>query len=81
LNPKPQQVIQVSKDSDFSLASSKNFSEILPHNGWHPGPGKVAKKSSTYDVTHKKTAPPKQKIFLECRLLDWLIRLSHWTAL
>jgi len=21
----------------------------------------VAKKSSTYDVTHKKTAPPKQK--------------------
>jgi len=24
---------------------------------------KVAKKSSIYDVTHKKPAPPKQKIF------------------
>jgi len=24
---------------------------------------KVAKKPSTYDVTHKKNAPPKQKIF------------------
>jgi len=29
---------------------------------------KVVKKSSTYDVTHKKSALPKQKIFLECRL-------------
>jgi len=27
---------------------------------------KVAKKSSTYDVTHKKTASPKQKVF--CRV-------------
>jgi len=26
---------------------------------------KVAKKSSTYDVTHKKTAPPKQKNFFQ----------------
>jgi len=24
---------------------------------------KVAKKSSTYDVTHRKPAPPKQKFF------------------
>jgi len=23
----------------------------------------------------------KQKIFFECNLLDWPIRLSHWTAL
>jgi len=26
---------------DCSLVSSKNFSEILPPNGWRPGPGKV----------------------------------------
>jgi len=26
---------------DCSLVSSENFSEILPPNGWHPGPGKV----------------------------------------
>ena len=32
---------------------------------------KVAKKSFTYDITHKKTAPPKQKFFFECYLLDW----------
>jgi len=30
----------------------------------------VAKQSSTYDVTHKKTVSTKQKIFFECRLED-----------
>ena len=29
----------------------------------------------------KKSARPNQKIFFECNLLDWLIRLSSWTAL
>jgi len=29
------------KESDCSLVSNKNFSEILPSNGWRPGPGKV----------------------------------------
>jgi len=33
--------------------------ECTIRNKW----AKVAKKSSTYDVTHKKNAPPKQKIF------------------
>ena len=28
-------------DSDCSLVSNKNFSEILPPNSWRPGPGKV----------------------------------------
>jgi len=42
---------------------------------------KVAYKSSTYDVTHKKPAPPGKKIFFECNLLVWPIRLSRWTAL
>jgi len=35
----------------------------------------------TYDVTHKKSATPNQKFFFKCNLRDWLIRLSHWTAL
>jgi len=35
----------------------------------------------TYDVTHKKSSPPNQNIFFEFNLEDWLIRLSHWTAL
>jgi len=36
----------------------------------------------TYDVSHKKSAPHNQKsFFFECNLLDWLIRLSPWTAL
>jgi len=30
---------------------------------------KVAKKSSTYDVTHKKPVPP-TKNFFECKLQD-----------
>jgi len=35
----------------------------------------------TYDVTHKKSAIPNEKNFFECRLEDWPIRLSPWTAL
>ena len=31
---------------------------------------KVANKSSTYDVTHKKPAPPTKKFFVECKLQD-----------
>jgi len=29
----------------------------------------------------KNLQPPNQKFFFECNLLDWLIRLSSWTAL
>ena len=62
---------------DCSLVSSENFSEILPPNSWRPGPGKVGQggqKPSTYNVTHKKPALPKQNFFFECRLED-LLRL------
>jgi len=38
---------------------------------------KVAKKSSAYDVTHKKLHPSSKKYFFECNLLDWPIRLSR----
>jgi len=41
LTQNPSRSSKVSKDSDCSLVSNKNFSEILPLNGWHPGPGKV----------------------------------------
>ena len=37
----PSRSSKVSKDSDCSLVSSKNYSEILPHNGWRPGPGQM----------------------------------------
>jgi len=29
----------------------------------------------------KHLHPPTKKIFFECNLLDWFIRLSPWTAL
>ena len=35
----PRRSSKVSKDSDCSLVSNKNFSEILPFNSWRPGPG------------------------------------------
>jgi len=35
----------------------------------------------TYNVSHKISAAPNPKIFFECNLLDWPIRLSPWTAL
>jgi len=63
---------EVSKDSDCSLVSSKNFSEILPPNGWRPGPGKV--DQGGLKVHHlwrhwQKTCTPSEKNF-ECRLED-----------
>jgi len=59
---------KVSKDSDCSLVSSKNFSEILPPNGWCPGPGKVGQDG--IKVFHlwrhsQKTRNPQAKIFFQ----------------
>ena len=34
----------ISQKTDFSLVSSKNFSEILPSNGLGPGPDDVGQK-------------------------------------
>jgi len=69
---------------DCSLVSSKNFSEILPPNGWRPGPGKVGQGG--LKVLHlwrhsQKTHTPRQKIIFECNQLDWPIRLSRWITL
>jgi len=48
-----------------------------------PRPGNMNQNDpkTTYDVTHKKPAPPRQKSFFECNLLDWPICLNRWTAL
>jgi len=59
-------LIKVSKDLVCILVSNKNLTKVLPSSGLGPGPGEVGQrgqKSSTYDVTHKKTAIPSQKIF------------------
>jgi len=34
-------LLQSERHLNSSLVSSKNFSEIIPPNGWRPGPGKV----------------------------------------
>jgi len=51
---------------DCSVVSSKNFSEILPSNGWRPGPGKVGQDD--LKVLHlwrhsQKPTPPSKKFF------------------
>jgi len=53
-------------DSGCSLVSSKNFSEILPPNGWRPRPGKVGQGG--LKVLHlwchsQKTRTPQAKKF------------------
>jgi len=64
------------------LVSSKNFSEILPPNSWHPGPGKVGqgglKKSHLWRHS-RKTRIPQAKFFFKCRLEDLLcvLRLNR----
>jgi len=53
--------------------SRKNFREILPPNGWRPGPGKVGQCGlKVLHLWHhsQKIRTPKQKIFFECRLED-----------
>jgi len=56
----------VSKYSDGSLVSNKNFSKILPSNDLNPGPGEVSKGSlKVYLWRHsqKISTPQPKKIF------------------
>jgi len=76
-----EKLIKGSKDSDSSLVSNENFSKTL---GW--ALGQVTWHKMTLKLLHlwcqsQKIRTPNQKIFFECNLLDWPIRLSPWTAL
>jgi len=54
------------KKTDSSLVSNENFSKILWPSGWALGQvtePKWSKHHFTYDVTHKKSTTPNQKIF------------------
>jgi len=75
-------LIKGSKDSDLSLVSNENFSEILRPSGWDLGQvtrAKMAQKLLMTSLT-KNPQPPTKNIFFKCRL-DWPICLSPWTAL
>jgi len=64
---------------DCSLVSNKNFSEILPSNGWHPGPGEVGQGGrAVLHLWHhsQKIRTLNQKIVFECRLEDLLHLLT-----
>jgi len=39
------------------------------------------KTISLMTLLTKNPQPPTKKFFFECRLEDWLIRMSSWTAL
>ena len=72
----PSRSSKVSKDSDCSLVSNKNFSEALPSNGLSPGPGEVGQGGLKvlYLWHHpQKICIPNQKIFLKCKLQDLLL--------
>jgi len=67
----PSKSSKVSNDSDCSLVSNKNFSEIPPSNGCRPRSGKVGQgglKVLDYDVTQKKSGPSTKIFFFECEL-------------
>jgi len=63
----------------------KNFNKTLWPSGWALGQATWAKM--TLKLVHlwrqsQTIHTPQQKMFFfECNLLDWLIRLSRWTAL
>jgi len=68
LNPKPQQVIQNIRRLGFvAYFPIKTTAKYYHLSVWAQGQvkwAKLAQTSSTYDVTHKKTAPPNHKNFL-----------------
>jgi len=72
---------KVSKDLGCSLVSNENFSDILPSNGWRPGPGEVGQGS--LKALHlwrysQKIRTPNQKIIFECLLQDLPRLLRLW---
>ena len=54
-----RKLIKVSKDSDSSLVTNENISDIFPSSGWPDNMSQNGLKTYlTYDITHKK---PKTK--------------------
>jgi len=77
-------LIKGSKDLDSSLVSNEYFSEILWASGWALGQvtwAKMAQKLLHLRRHSQKICKPQPKKFFECRLEDWTICLSPWTAL
>jgi len=62
---KPSRSFKVSKDSDCSLVSNKNFSEILPSNCVGIGPGEVGRwpKNPSLVTSSQETRTPQAKKF------------------
>jgi len=59
--------------------SAKHFGLVVG-----PRPGNMSQndpKITSLMMSLTKNAPPRQKYFFECNLLDWPIRMSRWTAL
>jgi len=71
----------VSKDSDCSLVSNKNFSEILPSSGLGPGPGEVRPKVLQLWCHSQTIRTPHHKFFFECKLQDLPSLFNFWQGL
>jgi len=69
-------LIKGSKDSDSSLVSNENFSEILWPSGWALGQVICAKRAqkatSLMTSLTKNPQPSTKKFFFKCRLEDLL---------
>ena len=79
-----RKLIKGSKDSDSRLVSNENFRKTLWPSCWALGQATWAKMTlKLLNLWHhsQKIRAPQPKIFFECNLLDWSIRLSPWTAL
>jgi len=73
-----------SKDSDSSLVSNQNYSEIFPSNGWALDQvtwAKMTIKLPRLWCHSQKTWNPKPKFFFHCRLEDLPSLLKVRTAL
>jgi len=64
----PNRSSKVSKDSDFSLVSNKNFMKILPSNSFGKGPGEVGqgglKVLHLWCHSKNQLQPPTKKFFI-----------------
>jgi len=80
-----RKLIKGSKDSDSSLflmkPSAKHFGLAVGLKARGNMSQNNSKTTSLMMSVTKNPHPPTKKIFFECNLLDWPIRLSPWTAL
>ena len=76
-------LIHLQSKNKATLGNASNLNSLAQRLGLRPGnmSQNDPKTASLMMSLTKNLHPSTNKIFFECQLEDWPIRLSHWTAL